>query len=66
VSGAAADAWRLVLVKHARTHGTVIALLVVLHTPVDPFAVWRRLDCGDAVVLERRAHTLVDIMVDAP
>jgi broad specificity phosphatase PhoE len=34
------------------THGTVMALFAGAHSPVDPWKMWQRLQCGDSIEFE--------------
>jgi broad specificity phosphatase PhoE len=43
------------------THGTVIALLVAAHNPVDGFALWQRLQCPSFVVLLAAGYRLCEV-----
>lgn len=48
----------------AVTHGTVISLFVSQHNSVDPYQLWKRLECPSFVVLEARSLRLLEV-VDA-
>lgn len=41
-------------------HGTVISLLVALYNKVDPYSLWRQLDCASYVVLELPSLQLLE------
>jgi broad specificity phosphatase PhoE len=43
-------------------HGTVISLLVSQHDNIDPFELWKRLQCPSFVVLEKASLGLVEIV----
>ena len=43
------------------THGTVIALFVAAHNPVDAFSLWQRLSCPALVVLSRPDYALLEL-----
>jgi broad specificity phosphatase PhoE len=45
----------------AITHGTVIALLVAAHNPIDGFALWQRLQCPSFVVLAANGYGLSEV-----
>ena len=47
------------------THGTVIALFVAAHNPVNAFELWRDLECGSFVVLDGRSFSLREVVVGA-
>jgi 2,3-bisphosphoglycerate-dependent phosphoglycerate mutase len=44
------------------THGTVIALFVAAHNPVNAFELWRDLECCSFVVLDRGSFSLREIV----
>ena len=41
------------------THGTVMALFAAAHSPVDPWKLWQRLECADALEFELPGLRLV-------
>jgi probable phosphoglycerate mutase len=45
-------------------HGTVIALMVSAHNPVDAFDLWRRLRCPSFVVLDAAAMALLEVLAE--
>ena len=45
------------------THGTVIALFVAAHNPVNAFELWRDLDCASFVVLDGRSFSLREVVL---
>jgi broad specificity phosphatase PhoE len=50
----------------AVTHGTVIALFVAAHNPVDPFDLWARLACPSYVVLDLPSFALGEVVSPLP
>ncbi len=44
------------------THGTVIALFVAAHNPVNAFELWRDLECASFVVLDGRSFSLREVV----
>jgi len=55
---ARADGRHLIVI----THGTVIALFVAAHNVIDPFALWKRLQCPALVVLDATTLALAGIV----
>jgi 2,3-bisphosphoglycerate-dependent phosphoglycerate mutase len=47
-------------------HGTVIALLVSAHNPVDAFDLWQRLECPSFVVLDVPRLRLLEVVARVP
>lgn len=47
-------------------HGTVIALLVSAHNPVDAFDLWKRLQCPSFVVLDVPRLSLLEVVAQVP
>lgn len=43
------------------THGTVIALFVAAHNPIDSFSLWQRLSCPAVVLLSLPDYELVEV-----
>ncbi len=49
----------------AITHGTVISLFAAAHNSIDPFAMWKQLECASFVVLDLPSFSLRDVVIDA-
>lgn len=45
-------------------HGTVIALLVSAHNPIDAFDLWTRLQCPSFVVLDAQSLALLEVVAE--
>jgi hypothetical protein len=43
------------------THGTVVALFVAAHNPIDAFSLWQRLSCPALVLLSLPGYALLDV-----
>jgi broad specificity phosphatase PhoE len=44
------------------THGTVMSLFVSQHNNLDPFQLWKRLECTSFIVLEQRSYRLIEVV----